>query len=74
MFNKLQRDGKWKGEVWDKRKNGEIYPSVMTVTAIKDEQHKIVQYVSIFSDITERKKNEELINQMAFYDPFDTPA
>ena len=69
MFHKLERDGKWEGEIWDKRKDGEIYPRWMTITAIKDEQQKLIQYVSIFSDITERKKNEELINRMAFYDP-----
>lgn len=59
MFLKLQRDGTWKGEIWDKRKNDEIYPLWMVITVIKDAQHKIVQYVSIFSDITERKKTED---------------
>jgi len=53
MFHKLQRDGKWEGEIWDKRKNGEIYPRWMTITAIKDEQQEVIQYVSIFSDITQ---------------------
>jgi diguanylate cyclase (GGDEF)-like protein len=56
------------GEVWDKRKNGEIYPRWMTITAVKDAQHKITQYVSAFSDITHRKQNEDFINRMAFYD------
>ena len=69
MFHQLQRNGKWEGEIWDKRKNGEIYPRWMTITVIKDANQKIIQYVSIFSDITERKKNEELINKLAFYDP-----
>ena len=69
MFHQLKSDGRWEGEIWDKRKNGEIYPRWMTITSIKDEQQKIIQYVSIFSDITDRKKNEELINRLAFYDP-----
>ena len=68
MFQKLLRDGKWEGEIWDKRKNGEIYPRWMTITAVNDAQQEITQYVGIFSDITDRKKNEELINKLAFYD------
>jgi diguanylate cyclase (GGDEF)-like protein/PAS domain S-box-containing protein len=59
MFLKLQRDGVWEGEIWDKRKNDEIYPISMVITVIKDAQQKIVQYVSIFRDITERKKTED---------------
>ncbi|MBK6998913.1 MAG: PAS domain S-box protein [Rhodoferax sp.] len=69
LFHKLERDGTWEGEIWDKRKSGEIYPHWMAITAIRDSQMKIVQYVAIFSDITVRKKNEELINQLAYYDP-----
>ena len=59
MFHKLQNDGTWEGEIWDKRKDDEIYPLWMVITAIKDAQQKIVQYVSIFRDITERKKAED---------------
>jgi len=69
MFHCLKRDGTWQGEIWDKRKNGEIYPRWMTITAIKDEQQEVIQYVSVFSDITERKKNEELIYKLALCDP-----
>lgn len=58
IFLKLQNDGTWEGEIWNKRKDDEIYPIWMVITAIKDAQQKIVQYVSIFSDITERKKTE----------------
>jgi diguanylate cyclase (GGDEF)-like protein/PAS domain S-box-containing protein len=69
LFNKVLRDGSWVGEIWDKRKDGEIYPRWMTITAVKDAEQKISQFVGIFSDITERKKNDELINKMAYYDP-----
>jgi len=68
IFETLQRDGSWAGEIWDKRKNGEIYPRWMTITAIRDPQQILTHYVGIFSDITDRKKNEELISNMAFYD------
>ncbi|MFA6201807.1 diguanylate cyclase [Gallionella capsiferriformans] len=69
LFDKVLHDGSWVGEIWDKRKDGEIYPRWMTITAVRDAEQKISQFVGIFSDITERKKNEELINKMAYYDP-----
>jgi diguanylate cyclase (GGDEF)-like protein/PAS domain S-box-containing protein len=68
LFNKVLHDGSWVGEIWDKRKNGEIYPRWMTITAVRDAEQKVSQFVGIFSDITERKKNEYLINKMAYYD------
>lgn len=68
LFQTVLRDGSWVGEIWDKRKNGEIYPRWMTITAVRDEKQKISQFVGIFSDITERKKNEELINKMVYFD------
>lgn len=69
LFDKVLHDGAWVGEIWDKRKDGEIYPRWMTITAVRDAEQKVSQFVGIFSDITERKKNEELINKMAYYDP-----
>jgi diguanylate cyclase (GGDEF)-like protein/PAS domain S-box-containing protein len=69
LFYKVLNDGSWVGEIWDKRKCGEIYPRWMTITAIRDDEQKISQFVGIFSDITERKQHEELINKLAFYDP-----
>lgn len=69
LFDKVLHDGAWVGEIWDKRKDGEIYLRWMTITAVRDAEQKVSQFVGIFSDITERKKNEELINKMAYYDP-----
>jgi diguanylate cyclase (GGDEF)-like protein/PAS domain S-box-containing protein len=69
MWERLGQDGAWSGEVWDRRKSGEIYPKWMNITAVKDQQGAITNYVAIFSDITERKRNEEEIRNMAFYDP-----
>jgi len=68
MFQKLLSEGRWNGEVWDKRKNGEIYPRSMTITAVKDSNQKLTQYVGIFRDISDQKKNEELTHKLAFYD------
>ncbi|MDD2685564.1 MAG: EAL domain-containing protein [Gallionella sp.] len=69
MWQQLQHVGSWSGEIWDKRKDGDIYPKWMTITAVKNDRDEITQYVAIFSDITERKRAEEEIRVLAFYDP-----
>ncbi len=68
MWKKILDTGSWAGEIWDKRKNGEIYPKWMTITAVKNEHGETTQYVAIFSDITVRKQEEEEIRSLAFYD------
>jgi diguanylate cyclase (GGDEF)-like protein/PAS domain S-box-containing protein len=68
MWQQLIHSGSWSGEIWDKRKNGQVYPKWVTITAVKNEQQETTQYVAIFSDITERKRIEEEICNLAFYD------
>ena len=68
MWQQLLHSGAWAGEIWDKRKNGEIYPKWMTITAVKNPEQETTHYVAIFSDITERKKTEGEIHNLAFYD------
>jgi len=68
MWQRLLHDGAWAGEIWDRRKNGEIYPKWMTITAVKHDQQEITHYVAIFSDITARKRIEQEIHNLAFYD------
>ncbi|MDO8350382.1 MAG: EAL domain-containing protein [Gallionella sp.] len=68
MWQQLLHTGFWAGEIWDRRKNGEIYPKWMTITAVKNQQQETTNYVAIFSDITERKKTEGEIFNLAFYD------
>ncbi len=69
MWQQLRRYGNWQGEIWNRRKSGEIFPEWLTITAIKDQQHKRTLYAGIFSDITERKKSEQIIENLAYYDP-----
>ena len=69
MWSSLRNAGKWSGEIWDKRKNGEIYPKMMTITAVYDDQQQVTHYVAVARDITRRKKSEQEIHQLAFYDP-----
>lgn len=68
MWRQLLGKGKWTGELWDKRKNGEIYPKWLTITAIKNSRGETTEYIAIFSDITKRKQAEEEIRNLAFYD------
>ncbi len=65
----LERDDLWQGEIWNRRKNGEIYPEWQTISAVRGEDGQISHYVSVFTDISLRKKSEEQIRKLAFYDP-----
>ena len=69
FWTQLASQGQYEGEIWNRRKNGEIYPEWQTVTAVKNEAGEISHFVSIFSDITEKKENESRIHNLAFYDP-----
>ncbi len=68
MWSELLATGKWAGEIWDKRKNGEIYPKTLTITASRNELKQVTHYVAVFRDISRRKKTEQEIHQLAFYD------
>ncbi len=69
MYETLGNNGKWQGEIWNRRKSGEIYPEWLTITEVKNEQKQASHYVAIFSDITEKKRAEKQIRDLAFYDP-----
>ena len=68
MWQQLLHIGSWAGEIWDKRKSGQIYPKWLTISAVKNEHQETTHYVAIFSDITARKQAEEEIHNLAFYD------
>jgi len=68
MWKHVDEKGHWKGEIWNKRKNEEIYPEWLTISTIKDDFGKIVNYVAVFSDITDRKYAEEQLTYLAHYD------
>lgn len=69
MWFSLIHKGFWNGELYNRRKNGEMYPEYLSISAVRDEYQKITHYVGIFSDITAKKENEERIYRLAFYDP-----
>jgi diguanylate cyclase (GGDEF)-like protein/PAS domain S-box-containing protein len=68
-WEQLLSNDKFEGEIWNRRKNGEIYPEWQTVTAVRNDLGEVSHYVSVFSDITEKKDAENKIHNMAFYDP-----
>ena len=68
LWQELKRSGTWSGEMWDRRKDGSVYPKSLTITAVKEESGELAGYVGIFNDITERKHAEEEIRYLAFYD------
>ncbi|MEI6706559.1 MAG: PAS domain S-box protein [Methylococcales bacterium] len=69
LWQAIYSIGSWQGEIWNRRKNGEIYPQWLTITAVKSNGNGIIShYVSTQTDITERKITEERVHQLAFYD------
>ncbi|WKE64824.1 EAL domain-containing protein [Gallaecimonas kandeliae] len=68
MWAQLTDQGYWQGEIWNKRKSGEVYPEWLTITAIRDDDGEIRKYAGIFTDITDRKHKEARIQALAYYD------
>ena len=68
MWDKIQNHGWWAGEIWNKRKSGEIYPEWIQITRIRDDITGQNFYVATFSDITDRKQHQNQLDRLAFYD------
>ena len=68
FWGKVREHGSWEGEIWNRKKNGEIYAEWLTVTAIRSESGHILNYVGTFHDITKRKEAEREAHRLAFYD------
>ncbi|MDR2189589.1 MAG: EAL domain-containing protein [Azonexus sp.] len=68
MWTDLMTEGHWQGEIFNRHKNGGIVPEWLSITAVPDQQGVAAHYVGIFTDITERKENEERIRYMAHHD------
>ena len=69
IWSNIRNIGTWQGEIWNRRKNGEVYPQWLTITAVKDDDGEITHYVGTLTDITVRKAAEDEIKHLAFYDP-----
>ena len=68
LWQTLLSTGNWHGEVWDRRKNGEIYPKWVTINIVRNELGEISNFIALFSDITERKASFDRIQRLAHYD------
>ncbi len=69
MWAALKENGYWQGEIWNKGKNGEIYPEILTISAINSPDQVVTHFVGNFTDITESKVAEAEIHRLAYYDP-----
>lgn len=68
LWNGVKHTGFWQGEIWNRRKNGEVYPEWLTITAVKDNDGKVSHYVGTMIDITARKAIEERLHHLAYHD------
>ncbi|AZC47825.1 MULTISPECIES: phosphodiesterase DibA [Pseudomonas] len=69
MFDSLNATGEWSGEIWNRRKCGEIYPQWQTIRAIRDDDGQLSHYVAVFSDISAIKDSEHELAHLAHHDP-----
>jgi diguanylate cyclase (GGDEF)-like protein/PAS domain S-box-containing protein len=69
MWSSVKKKGYWAGNIWNKRKNGEIYPEYLTVTSVKDKDDVVSNYVATLTDISTSNAASEEIKNLAFYDP-----
>jgi diguanylate cyclase (GGDEF)-like protein/PAS domain S-box-containing protein len=68
MWEQLNARGHWQGEIWDRRKNGEVYPKWLSISTVHDERGKLTHYVAISADISDVKQNQERLEYLAHYD------
>ena len=69
MWDKLGSDGTWSGEIWNKRRNGEVFPAWLTINLVRGEGGSPRYYVGVSTDISQLKETEERLNRLAYYDP-----
>jgi diguanylate cyclase (GGDEF)-like protein/PAS domain S-box-containing protein len=69
MWDALIRTGRWQGEVWDRRKDGQVYPKWLSISAVRDASGQTARYVSLFADITHLKESEARLEHLAHFDP-----
>lgn len=70
MWQSLRAKGHWQGEIWDRRKDGSIYPKLVCIDVMREPgSGKVLNHVAVFSDFSERKANEEKVNYLAYHDP-----
>ncbi|MBW3525861.1 EAL domain-containing protein [Shewanella sp. NKUCC05_KAH] len=69
LWNTLFTQGKWNGEIWNRRKNGTIFPQNITISTIYDDVGDVRYFVAVFADISAQKENEAQLTHLAYFDP-----
>jgi diguanylate cyclase (GGDEF)-like protein len=68
LYRELQDKGQWQGEIWNRRKNGEMYAQTQTISTVNDAQGRALHYVALFSDITDQKMHQSQLEHIAHFD------
>jgi diguanylate cyclase (GGDEF)-like protein/PAS domain S-box-containing protein len=68
MWGSLEKNGHWTGEIWNKRKNGQVYPELLTISSVLDDVGIVKNYVALFNDTTQIKEHQEQLERIAHYD------
>lgn len=68
MWNSINSTGRWQGEIWNRKKSGEIYPENLSITSVINDDEEVTNYVAVFSDVTMLKEQKRQLKQMAYYD------
>ena len=68
LWQTLEQEGSWQGEIWNRRKDGSVYPEWLSITAIENDGGQITQYAAIFHDLTEAKRSEARMQQLSWFD------
>ena len=69
MWAALQTEGRWQGEIWNRRKNGEVFPEWLTLNVVRDGAGRVTHYVGVFTDVSRSKTVEAQLERLAHYDP-----
>ncbi|WEJ72032.1 GGDEF and EAL domain-containing protein [Pseudomonas sp. PSE14] len=69
MWEALVRDGVWSGEIWNRRKSGEVYPQWQHIRAVRNDQGQLTHYVAVFSDLSSLKRSQHELDFLAHHDP-----
>ncbi len=68
LWEQVEQVGHWQGEIWNRRKNGETFPTFLSISAVRDDAGKLTNYIGICSDISQHKEAEKHIRQLAYFD------
>ena len=69
MWEQINITGNWQGEIWNRRKNGEIYPEWLSISEVRDAQGSLLSYAGMFTDLTEMKRSQSELEQLQHFDP-----